>query len=56
MSKAGAVLFAGTPSLHLAYEQSGPADGDVLLLLHGFPYDVRQWTRCGRGLRRMVCG
>ena len=30
-----------TPVLDVAYEASGPADGLPVLLLHGFPYDVR---------------
>jgi pimeloyl-ACP methyl ester carboxylesterase len=32
-----------TPVLDVAYEQSGPADGLPVLLLHGFPYDVRSF-------------
>jgi pimeloyl-ACP methyl ester carboxylesterase len=30
-----------TPSLNLAYEEYGPADGDPIVLLHGFPYAPR---------------
>jgi pimeloyl-ACP methyl ester carboxylesterase len=29
--------------LGVAYEQTGPISGDPLLLLHGFPYDVREF-------------
>jgi pimeloyl-ACP methyl ester carboxylesterase len=32
-----------TPVLDVAYETSGPADGLPVLLLHGFPYDVRSF-------------
>ena len=32
-----------TPMLDVAYESSGPADGLPVLLLHGFPYDVRSF-------------
>jgi pimeloyl-ACP methyl ester carboxylesterase len=32
-----------TPALHAAYEQTGPDAGEPILLLHGFPYDVRQF-------------
>jgi pimeloyl-ACP methyl ester carboxylesterase len=43
-----------TPVLDVAYEASGPADGLTVLLLHGFPYDVRSFDhvvaliKCGR--------
>lgn len=30
-----------TPVLDIAYEHSGPANGLPVILLHGFPYDVR---------------
>lgn len=30
-----------TATLEVAYEQRGPSDGDVVVLLHGFPYDPR---------------
>ena len=30
-----------TPTLEVAYEQSGPAGGTPVVLLHGFPYDPR---------------
>lgn len=32
---------ATTPVLEIAYEQAGADDGPVVVLLHGFPYDVR---------------
>jgi pimeloyl-ACP methyl ester carboxylesterase len=32
-----------TPVLDVAYEESGPADGFPVLLLHGFPYDPRSF-------------
>jgi pimeloyl-ACP methyl ester carboxylesterase len=35
------VRHVRTPSLNLAYEEHGPADGDPIVLLHGFPYDPR---------------
>ena len=32
-----------TPTLEIAYEESGPPDGPVVILLHGFPDDPRTW-------------
>jgi pimeloyl-ACP methyl ester carboxylesterase len=32
-----------TEILEIAYEESGPADGAPVLLMHGFPYDVRAY-------------
>jgi pimeloyl-ACP methyl ester carboxylesterase len=32
-----------TPVLDVAYEASGPAEGLPIILLHGFPYDVRSF-------------
>jgi pimeloyl-ACP methyl ester carboxylesterase len=32
-----------TPTLDIAYEQGGPLDGSPVLLLHGWPDDVRGW-------------
>ncbi len=34
---------AETAVLEIAYEESGPADGPVAVLLHGYPYDVRAY-------------
>lgn len=34
---------ARTASLDIAYEESGPADGPPIILMHGFPDDVRAW-------------
>ena len=32
-----------TPTLEVAYEEAGPADGTPVILLHGFPYDPRSY-------------
>ena len=32
-----------TPTLEIAYEESGPAGGPPVVLLHGFPDDVRAY-------------
>lgn len=34
---------ASTPRLDIAYETAGPDDGFPVVLLHGFPYDVRAY-------------
>jgi pimeloyl-ACP methyl ester carboxylesterase len=31
-------------SLDVAYHEQGPSDGDVVLLLHGYPYDVHSYV------------
>ena len=35
------LAFASTPTLDVGYETSGDPRGQVVVLLHGFPYDVR---------------
>ena len=35
---------ADTPHLHIAYADAGPADGPVVLLLHGWPDDADTWS------------
>src|SRR5436305_15155769 len=35
--------FADTPTLKIAYEAGGPSDGPPILLLHGWPDDVRTY-------------
>ena len=32
-----------TNNLEIAYEESGPADGAAVFLMHGFPYDPRTY-------------
>lgn len=39
-----------TPSLSIACEISGPADGSPVILLHGWPDDVRTWDAMLPGL------
>ncbi|TDU83619.1 pimeloyl-ACP methyl ester carboxylesterase [Kribbella voronezhensis] len=34
---------AHTPTLDIAFEEAGPPDGVPVVLLHGFPYDVRSY-------------
>lgn len=39
-----------TDVLEIAYEEHGPPDGPAVILLHGFPYDVRAWDEVGPAL------
>lgn len=52
-------LIVETELLDIAVEQWGPATGDPVLLLHGFPYDPRSFdpvarSLAGKGLRVLV--
>ena len=45
--------------LNIAYEEHGPSNADVIILLHGFPYDPRAYDEvapalCARGYRVIV--
>jgi pimeloyl-ACP methyl ester carboxylesterase len=44
-----------TAVLDISYEQSGPADGEPVILLHGFPDDVRTWDGIVPGLAARGC-
>ena len=37
------VKFVQTPVLNIGYEEHGEVSGFPIVLLHGFPYDVRSW-------------
>lgn len=39
-----------TPTLTIAYEQHGPADGAAVILLHGFPYSPRAYEEVAPAL------
>jgi pimeloyl-ACP methyl ester carboxylesterase len=36
--------YVRTGTLEVAYYEAGPSDGDAVLLLHGFPYDIHSYT------------
>ncbi|MEJ1978157.1 MAG: alpha/beta hydrolase [Acetobacteraceae bacterium] len=42
-------------ALSVAYEESGPADGRPVILLHGFPYDVRAYDAVAPALAAARC-
>lgn len=41
-----------TPTLTIAYEESGPGTGFPVILLHGFPDDVRAWDEISSPLAK----
>jgi pimeloyl-ACP methyl ester carboxylesterase len=41
-----------TPTLTIAYEESGPGTGFPIILLHGFPDDVRAWDEISSPLAK----
>jgi pimeloyl-ACP methyl ester carboxylesterase len=43
MTDSSSVKFARTPVLNIGYEEHGDASGFPIILLHGFPYDIRSF-------------
>jgi pimeloyl-ACP methyl ester carboxylesterase len=50
-----AIKHARTSVLDIAYEESGPADGTPVFLMHGFPYDPRSYDQVVPLLTRQGC-
>ena len=44
-----------TDGLEVAYEEHGPPEGDAVILLHGFPYDVRAYDEVAPALAADGC-
>jgi pimeloyl-ACP methyl ester carboxylesterase len=44
-----------TPTLEIAFEEHGPPSGPAVVLLHGFPDDVRAWDGVARSLAGAGC-
>ncbi len=44
LPRMGPVRMVQTRTLTVGYVESGPPDGDVVLLLHGFPYDIHSYV------------
>src|SRR5258705_10545009 len=44
-----------SPTLEIAYEEHGPADGAPVILLHGFPYDARAFDEVAPPLAAQGC-
>ncbi len=51
----GRVRLARTAALEIAYEESGPAAGPPVILLHGFPDDPRAWDGVAPALAQDGC-
>jgi pimeloyl-ACP methyl ester carboxylesterase len=51
----GVLKRVRTPVLEVAYEESGPADGAPVLMMHGFPYDTRAYDAVVRPLVAVGC-
>ena len=44
-----------TATLRIAYEEAGPPDGAPVVLLHGFPYDIRAFDAVAPALAQAGC-
>ena len=47
--------FVETATLRVAYEEAGPPDGAPVVLLHGFPYDIRAFDAVAPALAQAGC-
>ena len=47
--------FVETATLRIAYEEAGPSDGAPVVLLHGFPYDIRAFDAVAPALAQAGC-
>lgn len=52
---AAAIKHIRTPALDIGYEESGPVGGVPVILLHGWPYDPRDYDRVGPPLAAADC-
>ena len=50
-----AVRYINAGDLCIAFEENGPADGTPVLLMHGFPYDVRAYDEVTKNLLAENC-
>lgn len=51
MPQSNHLSFIDTSRLHIAFEESGPADAPPVVLVHGWPDDVRTWDSFLKPLR-----
>ena len=55
MAQQAALKRVRTRTLEIAYEESGPAGGTPVLLMHGFPYDARAYDEVAPRLAAAGC-
>jgi pimeloyl-ACP methyl ester carboxylesterase len=51
----GTLKYINTKDLCIAYEESGNVDGTTIILMHGFPYDVRTYDEVTKLLLTVDC-
>ncbi|MDP1811128.1 MAG: alpha/beta hydrolase [Sediminibacterium sp.] len=51
----GTLKYINTKDLCIAYEESGNVDGTTIILMHGFPYDVRTYDEVTKLLLTENC-
>lgn len=51
----GTLKYINAGDLCIAYEESGNADGTTILLMHGFPYDIRAYDEVTKHLVTENC-
>lgn len=51
----GKLKYINTGDLCIAYEESGNASGTTIILMHGFPYDIRAYDEVTRCLQTEDC-
>ena len=47
------IKFVETPVLRIGYEEHGDSEAFLIILLHGFPYDIRSWDKVAPELARV---
>ena len=55
MASAGQLKRIRTDLLDVAYEEHGPPGGDVVMLMHGWPYDPRAYDEVAPRLAAAGC-